>query len=70
MPKYFFHIDGPKPYHDEVGAVLPDDRAAWDAARRTVRDIEHYLEPGQEWRMEVHSESKLVYSFMVCSRQE
>jgi hypothetical protein len=56
MPKYFFHIDGPKPYCDEVGAMLPDDRAAWNEARRTVRVIEHYLEPGQEWRIIVREQ--------------
>jgi len=69
MPKYFFHIDGPKPYCDEVGTMLPDDRAAWNEMRRTLRVIEHYLEPGQEWRIKVHSESKPVYSLTVSSRR-
>jgi hypothetical protein len=49
--------------------MLPDDRAAWNEARRTVRVIEHYLEPGQEWRIIVQSESKSVYSLTVSSRR-
>lgn len=69
MPRYFFHIDGPKPYCDEVGAMLLDDRAAWNEARRTVRVIEHYQEPGQEWRIIVQSENTSVYSLTVSSRR-
>jgi hypothetical protein len=69
MPKYFFHIEGSKLYRDEVGVTLPDDGAAWEEARRAVRDIEHYLAPGEEWRLEVCAEGKPVFMLMVSSRR-
>jgi Domain of unknown function (DUF6894) len=69
MPKYFFHIEGSKLYRDEIGVTLPDDGAAWDEARRAVRNIEHYLAPGEEWRLEVCAEGKPVFTLTVSSRR-
>jgi hypothetical protein len=40
MPRYYFHIDGEKPHSDGTGEELEHDARAWEAAVRTVRDIE------------------------------
>jgi hypothetical protein len=69
MPTYYFHIDGPRPYADLTGAILPDDESAWEQARRTVRDIEDHLQPGEEWRLEVAHGSRAVFLLTVSSRR-
>ncbi|MBV8925956.1 MAG: hypothetical protein JOZ74_11370 [Bradyrhizobium sp.] len=47
MQKYFFHVDGTNPYHDDHGMELSDDVAAWIEAKRFTRDIELNLQPGE-----------------------
>jgi hypothetical protein len=40
MPRYYFHVQGPKQQlRDEVGVVLPDGEAAWYQAVRSARDL-------------------------------
>jgi hypothetical protein len=58
MARYFFHIDGLRPYVDETGMILRDDQAAWEEVRRTVLDIEDHMQPGEEWRIEVLRDNK------------
>ena len=69
MPTYFFHIDGPRPFADETGTALPDDKSAWEQARVAVRDIEDHLQPGEEWRLEVVREGEAVFVLTVSSRR-
>lgn len=61
MARYFFHIDGQRPHRDELGEDLADDAAAWRAAVRLTRDIEHDFHPGHVWRLEVHHGREPVY---------
>jgi hypothetical protein len=69
MPKYSFHIDSPRPYVDQSGTTLPDDQTAWREARRFVRDIEDYLQPGENWRLEVMKDDKALFLVTLSSRQ-
>lgn len=40
MPRYYFHVQGPKDrLRDEEGLVLPDAEAAWYQAVRSAREI-------------------------------
>jgi hypothetical protein len=40
MPRYYFHVDGPKDrLRDEEGVVLPDVEAAWYQAVRSAREL-------------------------------
>jgi hypothetical protein len=40
MPRYYFHLQGPKDrLRDEEGLVLPDVEAAWYQAVRSARDL-------------------------------
>jgi hypothetical protein len=69
MPKYLFHIDGPRPYVDSTGTMLPNDQAAWQETRCRVRDIEDYLQLGEEWRLEVMKDDKAVFMVTLSSRR-
>jgi hypothetical protein len=71
MARYFFHIDGLRPYVDESGTILRNDRAAWEEVRRTVHDIEDHMQPSEEWRIEVLRDDKapvFVVSLHSCRR--
>ena len=61
MPRYFFHLDSVKPYHDVDGTELRDDAAAWKEAKRFTRDIETALQPGDVLRLEVRREGQSLY---------
>jgi len=40
MPRYYFHVHGPRDrLRDEEGVVLPDVEAAWYQAVRSARDL-------------------------------
>ena len=40
MPRFYFHVQGPKArLTDDEGVVLPDGEAAWYQAVRSARDI-------------------------------
>jgi Domain of unknown function (DUF6894) len=67
MPRYYFHLDGTRPYCDEDGTELPDDQAAWREAKRFARDIEGHLQPGEDWRLHVLKDSRLLYLLVVSS---
>jgi hypothetical protein len=67
MPRYFYHIHGGRPYHDDGGVDLPDDAAAWREAKRFARDIEANLEPGGSWHLEVHREDRPIYALTIGS---
>ena len=68
MARYFFHLQGTRPYQDDGGVDLADDAAAWAEAKRFVRDIEHSLEPGDSWHLEVRREDRPIYSLKICTR--
>lgn len=68
MPKYFFHLQGTRPYQDDGGTDLPSDAAAWAEAKRYARDIEATLEPGETWHLEVHRDGRPIYSLKICAR--
>jgi hypothetical protein len=61
MARYFFHVQGTRPYEDEEGFELADDAAAWHEAKRFARDIESNLQPGETWRLEVRRDRRPVY---------
>ncbi len=69
MPKYFFHIDCDRPYRDDVGEELPDDRAAWRSAMQLARDIESNLEPGRSWHLDVRHGRMAVYLIEIKGHQ-
>ncbi|MBV9930847.1 MAG: hypothetical protein JO013_07870 [Alphaproteobacteria bacterium] len=40
MPRYYFHVHGPRDrLNDEEGVVLPDVEAAWYQAVRSAREL-------------------------------
>lgn len=40
MPRYYFHVHGPRDrLQDEEGVVLPDAEAAWYQAVRSAREL-------------------------------
>ncbi len=67
MPRYFFHIDGQRPFHDETGETHKNDRAAWTAALRFARDVEENLVPGDRWGLKVCREETAIYSISIWS---
>ena len=67
MARYFFHIDGTRPYHDEIGEELRDNTAAWRVATRLCRDIEDFLKPGQSWKLRVTTEGRIVFSIVILT---
>jgi hypothetical protein len=67
MPKYFFHIEGSRPYRDKFGEELPNDRMAWREAMRLARDIEDTLEPGQNWRLIVVDGQAVIYVIAITT---
>jgi hypothetical protein len=69
MPKYHFHIDGPRPFADARGTTLPNDPAAWAKVCRDIRKIEASLRPSEDWRLEVTRDGKAVYMLTVSSRR-
>lgn len=68
MPRYFFHVRGARPFHDDCGLDFPSDPAAWAQAKRFVRDIESDLEPGETWHLEVHQDGQTIYCLKFCTR--
>lgn len=68
MPRYFFHLQGTRPYQDDGGVDLSDDARAWVEAKRFVRDIEDSLQPGDTWHLEVRREDCPIYSLKICTR--
>ena len=69
MPRYYFHIDGEKPHSDSTGEELEHDARAWEAAVRTVRDIESGFTPGDQWTLEVHRDRTPVFLISIASRR-
>jgi hypothetical protein len=65
MPRYFFRISNGKPYHDEAGEDLRDDKHAWRTATRLTRDIESALEPNGRWDLDVYDGDSPVYSINI-----
>jgi len=68
MPRYFFHLQGTRPYQDDGGVDLRDDAAAWAEAKRFARDIEGSLQPGDTWSLEVRRNDRPIYSLSICAR--
>ncbi|SDJ85361.1 hypothetical protein SAMN05216338_106930 [Bradyrhizobium sp. Rc2d] len=69
MPRYFFHIEGEKPHHDEVGKELADDGVAWAQAVRMLRHTENGMQPGDNWTLRVFNGEKPIYVIAVVSRR-
>jgi hypothetical protein len=68
MPRYFFHLQGTRPYQDDGDVDLTDDAAAWAEAKRFARDIENSLEVGDSWHLEVCREGRPIYSLKICTQ--
>ena len=69
MPRYFFHIEGEKPHHDEVGKELADDGAAWAQAVRMLRHTENGMQPDDNWTLRVFKGEEPIYVIAVVSRR-
>ena len=69
MPRYFFHIEGEKPHHDEVGKELADDGVAWTQAVRMLRHTENGMQPGDNWTLRVFKGEEPIYVIAVVSRR-
>lgn len=69
MSRYFFQITNGKPFNDEVGEELRDERDAWLAAKRLTRDIEDTLEPNAHWNVEVRDAKGPIYSISIHARK-
>jgi hypothetical protein len=68
MTRYFFHLQGTRPYQDDGGVDLPDDARAWIEAKKFARDIEANLQPGDSWHLEVHRGDRPIYAIKICTR--
>jgi hypothetical protein len=68
MPRYFFHIEGDRPYHDEFGDELSHHEAAWREALRLARDIEDGLVPGRNWRLVVCLDDTRLYTVEISTK--
>ena len=68
MPQYFFSISNGKPYRDEAGEDLRDDRHAWRTATQLTRDIESALDPNGRWDLDVSDANGPVYSINIKAR--
>ena len=69
MSRYFFHIEGEKPHHDEVGKELADDGAAWAQAVRMLRHTENGMQPDDNWTLRVFKGEEPIYVIAVVSRR-
>jgi hypothetical protein len=71
MSRYFFNISNGHTFHDPQGEDLPDDKAAWGEAVRTVRDIEDSLDPDRSshWSLEVKRGDTTVFCIDVSARR-
>jgi hypothetical protein len=63
MARYFFKIANGRPFCDPDGEELPDDRAAWTEALRTMRDVESALDldKSPRWSLEVKREDMTIF---------
>jgi hypothetical protein len=71
MARYFFHISNGQPFSDPEGQELPNDRAAWQEAIRTVRDVETTLdlEGSPCWSLEVQRDGRSIFRIDVSARK-
>lgn len=69
MSRYFFRITNGKPYDDDVGEELRDDRDAWISAKRLTRDIEDTLEPNANWTVVVTDADGPLYEISIAGRK-
>jgi hypothetical protein len=67
MPRYFFHIAGRRPYVDVTGDQFRHNAAAWEAAMRAMRDLEHGYNAGDQWQLEVGEDETPVFVIQVTS---
>jgi hypothetical protein len=67
MPRYYFQLEGTRPFSDNEGTELADDAAAWLEAKRLTRDIEGDFKPGETWRLKVFKDHRPLYLLMICS---
>jgi hypothetical protein len=68
MLRYYFHFEGSRPHTDEAGEFLKSDEAAWEIALRLARDVEHGLQPGDEWTLRVVNEEELVFILTMTTK--
>jgi hypothetical protein len=69
MLRYYFHFEGSRPHADETGELLKGDDAAWEAALRLVRDVEHGLRPGEDWTLRVVNETGPVFILTMTTKR-
>src|ERR1700694_4386364 len=65
MPRYFFNVHDERSNLDTEGEELPNDEAAWREATivagEMCRNIDGKFRPGQEWRLEVTDEGRILF---------
>jgi hypothetical protein len=69
MPRYYFHFEGSRPHIDETGELLKSDEAAWELALRLARDVEHGLQPGEDWTLRVVDGTRPVFILTMTTRR-
>jgi hypothetical protein len=69
MRRYYFHFDGSRPHVDDTGEILKNDEAAWAAALRLARDVEHGLRPGADWTLRVVNETRPVFILTMTTKR-
>ena len=67
MPLFKFDISGSRPFVDGNGMELASAEVAWEEAVRLVRDIEGFLEPGENWMLEVSQGDAAIFRIKVIS---
>jgi hypothetical protein len=72
LPRYFFHVQDGQEIPDPTGTVLPDLDAAREQAVRfsgeLLRDNAKSFWTGEEWFMEVHDDSALLFTLTFSAR--
>ena len=69
MPRYYFHFRGTRPHTDETGELHSGDDAAWEAALRLARDVEHGLRPGEDWTLCVVNETRPIFILTMMTKR-
>jgi hypothetical protein len=76
MPRFYFNVRSGDQLsdRDDLGKDLPDQDAAWEMATRyageSLRDLDGDLRPGDDWRLEVQTESGArVFQILIRASQ-
>ncbi|WP_377830934.1 tRNA 5-methylaminomethyl-2-thiouridine synthase (plasmid) [Bradyrhizobium lupini] len=52
-----------------MGELLKSDEAAWEAALRLARDVEHGLRPGESWTLRIECENRPVFILSMTTKR-